>query len=328
MVPTPYRIQAARFHNRFNLKQCLRGLPLFGLSFSCLFSQENQDILTQEVNWVGDQEIIIELPDTASDTSQNAPEADTGPETPENKQDSPPEFSDPTALRIVNNYLNVLGGEAAISKTKNIVMRAKENSGRHEFETLIFRDAAGKARVERVGLDNGRPTEFHWVSNGQDFWSVNLYRDKELVQWFTEAEMKAFLFEQSLYPALYDYANRGVKLRYLGKETQNRQEYFLVKAYFPSGIRIEYLFHQEKFLPVKYRYKTKYNGNTGYRIITPTRYKRINGALWQMDYTVHFGELPLDTFVVDRAEGNQRLPESLFLAPERQELQGALPDAR
>ncbi|MEM9025766.1 MAG: hypothetical protein AAGB06_02400 [Verrucomicrobiota bacterium] len=283
------------------------------------------------------EQIIVEIPSAEpgqipeSLQDDSSLEENTQSALPENQAEGenlPPAVSDPIAVRIVDNYINALGGEEALSRTQNMVIRAKEVSGQEDFETLIFREADGRARVERIGLYNGRPSEFHWITDSEQFWSVNLYRDKELVQWFTVAEMNAFLFEQSLYPPLYKHAERGVKLQYLGKETQNRIEYFLVRAYLPGGFRIEYLFDTERFLPYQYRFKIKYNGDTGFRIITPTRYKRIQGALWEMDYTIHFGELPLGSLTVDRAEGNQSIPEELFFAPERKILQGALPDSR
>lgn len=301
-----------------------------------LFAALASSIEAQQTNQgLANEDILIELPKGAQSTVEETSEASadkTNPETPAekpgSKKDLPPEFSDPTAIRIVNNYINALGGEEAISRTQNIVIRAKEKSGRQDFETLIFRKADGRARVERVGLHQGRPSEFHWITDSEQFWSVNYYRGKELVQWFSEKEMKAFLFEQTLYPNLYKYAERGVKLRYLGKETHNRIDYFLVRAYLPGGIRVEYLFDPVRFLPYQYRFKNRHNGNEGFRIITPTRYKRIEGALWEMDYTIHFGELPLGSLTVDRAEGNQSIPEDMFFAPERKKIEGALPDAR
>ena len=41
------------------------------------------------------------------------------------------------------------------------------------------------------------------------FWSVNYYRDRELVQWFSEKEMLAFQFKEQLYPPLYQHREKG-----------------------------------------------------------------------------------------------------------------------
>ena len=302
MVNPPYRIQTTLCTN-----QSFVDILYFVIAIA-IFLGNPSSVIAQE------QEISVEIPDTSA--------------SPEKPKDAPPSVSSPTALRIVDNYLNALGGVDAIGLTQNIVIRTEEISGQKQFETLVFRTASGSARVERVGLYSGRPSEFHWVSDGEQFWSVNFYRGREIVQWFSDEEMGAFLFKHSLYPHLYRHRENEVKLRYLGIEMKDEEEFYLVKAYFPNGTRIEYLFDQQTFLPHLYRFKNKYNGDTGYRIIKPTKYKRINGALWLTDYTIHFGELelPIGRFTSDRAEGNQPIPASLFYAPEKIKLEGALPD--
>ncbi|MGB0373096.1 MAG: hypothetical protein ACPGN3_17340 [Opitutales bacterium] len=283
-------------------------------------------------------DISIELPsesnDPAGESAETEPaEQSSEPSSEENEKDFPPLVSDPTAVRIVSNYINALGGEEALSNTQNIVIRAKEVSGQEEYDILIFRTATGKARVERTGFYKGRPTEFHNITDGKQFWSVDYYRNKEIPRWFDEAEMQAFLFKQSLYPQLFKHEERGVKLRYLGQENQNDIEYYVVRAYFENGYRFEYLFHPETFLVYRYRHRQRHINKNGFRTITPTRYQRINGALWELDHKIHFVteedlELPLGSLTVDRAEGNQRLPDEMFLPPKQKESKGAVPVIR
>ena len=322
MARPPYRIQTPGRPLKFRTQI----LGVAALCCACNFGQgqDSSTIPKVEIN-----------PNLGS--AEAAPIEPASPETPEvlteaeeeKKKNAPPAVSDPIAMRIADNYVNALGGEAAILRTKNIVIRAKEVSGQDEFDTLIFRTAAGKTRVERTGFYGGRPSEFHWISDAEQFWSVNYYRDRELVQWFKDKEMKAFLFEQSLYPHLLQHRERGIKLKYLGTEEHNGVEHYAIRAFFPNGTRMEYVLNPQNFLPFQYRFRTKYGGKTGFRIITPTRYKRIEGALWELDTKIHFGELPMGSFTIDRVEGNQPLPPSLFEAPDRKKaISGAVPDQR
>ena len=327
MARPPHRIQTPGC--TLKVKGYALGLAAFCCAFSVGQSQQSPTIPQVEINpHLGATETTTSET-RAPQTSSPGP-LEALPETEEDAQkNAPPAVSEPIAMRIADNYINALGGEAAILRTQNIVLRAKEVSGQDEFDTLIFRTATGHTRVERTGIYGGRPSEFHWISDGEQFWSVNYYRDRELVQWFKDTEMKAFLFEQSLYPHLLQHRERGIKLTYLGTEEHGGIEHYAIRVFFPNGTRMEYVLNPQNFLPVQYRFRTKYGGKTGFRIITPTRYKRIEGALWEMDTQIHFDELPMGSFTIDRAEGNQTFPKTLFEPPERKTASsGAVPDLR
>ena len=156
MVNPPYRIQAPKFRSF---------LSLHSRVFHALLA-----LFASTASWADvDEEILIELPEPGGRSAQSRRHRAQSRKTPEPQAEEPPiEEARSTNLRRIRPTRRAHRGQLpqrpwrveAIGRTTNLVIRSKEISGQQEYETLIFRTADGKARIERVGFQKGAPASF------------------------------------------------------------------------------------------------------------------------------------------------------------------------
>ncbi|MCH2156731.1 MAG: hypothetical protein MK080_12120 [Opitutales bacterium] len=232
-------------------------------------------------------------------------------------KDVAPTQSDPAALKVIANAINALGGREARENIQNLVLSGKETYLKDTYETFIFKTRDNQIRIERRRNLSGRPIEFYWIAIPDRAWSVEYFRGEPTYRWFTESEGAALLFDHQMFPKFFNYAEKEVYFSYIEKKSEPTGDQHVIRAFLPTGHRIDYDIDATSFLPTAYHFKLRANGRVETRSIIIKRYMQTNNTLWPAEYDILADNSLLGKLNFNRVASNQQLPEDLFTPPDR-----------
>lgn len=147
-----------------------------------------------------------------------------------------------TGDKIVDNYVNALGGEKKLKEVKTMTMIAVTKIQDIELQIESYRKAPDKMVVKMIS-PNGTMTR---ILNGEEAYAISPAGSKQI----TGIDLAALKEEATIFPELYK-EKFGYTREYLGIEKVDEKETHKVKISMPDGKTRTHFFDKETNLLTK-----------------------------------------------------------------------------
>ncbi len=227
-----------------------------------------------------------------------------------------PASSDPTALKIVSTFRQLLTGTGTEDAGRALYRKGTRREGIKESSLSEYWIRPDQWRIEHVDNDDRKRRALirGWGPGGG--WQYDLRAGRPFPTELPAEDLPGILREHNpLEWLLAKEWNRYV-FEYEGEVRSRRKPHHLVRAYLPSGRTLHYYFDLETLMLTRIN-EQKVIGLSVVDIDTfITRYDKIGQQWVEKEWELHMGGQPFGKTVWETITVNPGADDSLFLIPE------------
>lgn len=219
--------------------------------------------------------------------------------------------------KIINTYIENIGGTAAWSKIKSIKTIGESvvesPMGTMNLPTIIQQKRENKMRlsinIEAIGA------EIIMAYDGKIGWQINPMTGFSKAQKMSEAEAKEF-GDQDIEDAFINYKTKGHQVKYLGEATIEGTATHKIKLMKKSGIEQIYHFDQEKNMPIMISQISDHPQAKGVEVQTfLSDYQKVGDIVMHHSMTTKIGGQTARTINFKSVEINTEIDDKVFEFP-------------
>lgn len=162
-----------------------------------------------------------------------------------------------TAEQIVNSYIKTIGGMDKIQAVKSLRKTGKFNGG-GGFEAVIVEENKRPNFVRQDFSLQGLTAVNAY--DGKAGWKINPFGGKKDAETLGEDEMKQIIEDADFDGPLINYASKGNKIEYVGKEDYEGSDVYKLKVTLATGDTRYYFMDADYFVPIKIETKRTVRG--------------------------------------------------------------------
>src|SRR5206468_7669636 len=137
-----------------------------------------------------------------------------------------------TADSLIAKYLENIGGKAKLQAIQTMRSTGKFVGG-GGFEAVIFNEAKRPSSVREEFRLQGMTAISAY--NGADGWKINPFSGKKDAETLGEEELKAIVEDSDMDGPMVDYAKKGNKVEFIGKEEYEGSDVYKLKVTLANG---------------------------------------------------------------------------------------------
>lgn len=153
-----------------------------------------------------------------------------------------------TVDELIGKYLKTIGGIEKLSAIKTIRMKGKFAGG-GGFEADLVSEAKRPGMLRQDFMLQG----FTAISayDGKQGWKINPFGGKKDAETLGEDELKSIIEESDIDGPLIDFAKKGYKVVYVGKEDYEGSDVYKLRVTMANGTIRHYFLDTDYYVPIK-----------------------------------------------------------------------------
>ncbi len=218
-----------------------------------------------------------------------------------------------TAEQIVNSYIKTIGGMEKIQAVKSIRQIGKFSGG-GGFEAVVVSENKRPNFIRQEFSLQGLTAISAY--DGQSGWKINPFGGKKDAESLGEEELKQIVEDSDFDGPLINYAQKGNKIEFIGKEEYEGSDVYKLKVTLKSGTVKYYFMDTDYFVPIKIETK-QINRGTEFEFETVLGdYKEVGGVYYPFSIESGVKGSPNKSSVtVEKIEINPAFDNSRFVQP-------------
>ncbi|MDW8393694.1 MAG: hypothetical protein RMK52_05560, partial [Chitinophagales bacterium] len=177
-----------------------------------------------------------------------------------------------SADQIVNEYLRAIGGLEKLKKVQTIKMSGNFVQGTMIIPMTMYQKRPNLMLVEVTFQGMTQKIAF----DGKEAWSVDPFQGRTVAAKLDADQTKQQRFQADIDGPLVDYAAKGYRLEYIGKETIDGMPVYQLRLTTGEGDTYDYFFDEETYLLVKEKSNVKMqDGSTQSQEMNFSDYKEV-----------------------------------------------------
>jgi hypothetical protein len=226
-----------------------------------------------------------------------------------------PARTDQACHRLIDNYLTVIGGQAAYRQLKNLVASGTiEEAGKlKSFELIETRD--GRRHLNFRWKVRGRPHHSRHAFDGITTWKQELLPKQTPPVTLKGRDAAHFarqrwLLQPFVLPLKADYT-----FNYQGKAKVSGRPAYLICGHGKQNVRSWFYFDQQKSLLTRWGGKASIAGVEAHMDYRATRFAAVNGVLLPKQIDLLAEDAPFGSITFDTIRANQAIDPTQFKMP-------------
>lgn len=218
-----------------------------------------------------------------------------------------------TAEQIVNSYIKTIGGMEKIQAVKSIRQIGKFSGG-GGFEAAIVSENKRPNFVRQEFSLQGLTAINAY--DGRSGWKINPFGGKKDAESLGEEELKQIVEDSDFDGPLINYAQKGNKIEFVGKEEYEGSDVYKLKVTLKNGTVKYYFMDTDYFVPLKIETK-QINRGTEFEFETVLGdYKEVGGVYYPFSIESGVKGSPNKSSVtVEKIEINPAFDDGRFALP-------------
>lgn len=218
-----------------------------------------------------------------------------------------------TADEIVAKYIQKSGGIDKIQAIKSKRSTGKFYAG-GGFEAVVVNENKRPNMVREDFLIQGMTASIAY--DGKSGWKINPFDGKKDAETLGEEEMKQAVEDADFDGPLVNYAAKGNKVVFEGKEDFEGSDVYKLKVTLANGTVKHYYLDAEYYLPLKIETKQVNRGAESESETILGDYKLVAGVYFPFSIeSGQKGSQNKQSTRIEKIEVNQDLPDSRFMVP-------------
>ncbi|MCS6991839.1 MAG: hypothetical protein NZL95_08255 [Chitinophagales bacterium] len=222
-----------------------------------------------------------------------------------------------TADQIIQEYLRAIGGLEKLKKVQTVKMTGNFVQGTLTIPMTLYQKRPNMHLVEVTFQGMTQKIAY----DGKEAWSIDPFQGRTVAAKLDADQTKQQRFQADIDGPLVDYAAKGYKVDYVGKETIDGVPAFHLRLTTQEGDIYDYFFDEETYLLIKEKSNVKMqDGSVESQEINFSDYKEINGLLipHSMEMVGEFQGQKFSSYInIESVVHNVPLDESMFRMPEK-----------
>ncbi len=218
-----------------------------------------------------------------------------------------------TAEQIVSNYVKTIGGMEKIQAVKSMRQTGKFSGG-GGFEAIIVSENKRPNLIRQEFSLQGMTAISAY--DGKGGWKINPFSGKKDAETLGEEEMKQIIEDSDFDGPLVNYAQKGNKIEYVGKDEIEGSDVYKLKVTLANGTVKYYFMDTDYFVPIKIETKQTTRG-TEYEFETVLGdYKEVGGIYYP--YSIESGvkgSPNKSSVTIEKIEVNTTFDDKRFAMP-------------
>jgi hypothetical protein len=212
---------------------------------------------------------------------------------------------------ILSEYFTVQGQDKLL-ETKSFTTKGKIIQGQFEIPFTSYQKRPMKFRSEAEFQGMKIVSAF----NGESGWSINPMSGSTDPQPMTTEQIDQMKLQADYDGMFYNYAEKGYKVEYMGKEPIDDIETYVLKLTRPNGDIITSYIDAENYVTLKNKSKMKMQGVETETESLLSNYKYIDGILLPFAIETKMNGQTVMQMVFDEISYNKDYDDSLFEMPQ------------
>ncbi|MFN0138575.1 MAG: outer membrane lipoprotein-sorting protein [Pyrinomonadaceae bacterium] len=220
-----------------------------------------------------------------------------------------------TADEIVSKYFQKIGGVEKLKAIQTVRTTSKFVGG-GGFEAVIVGEGKRPNMVRQDFLLQG----FAAISayDGKTGWKINPFGGKKDAEALSEEEMKQMVEDSDFDGPLMDYAKKGNKVEFVGKEEFEGDDVYKLKVTLANGTVKHFYMDTEYYVPLKIETRQTVRGTEFESETIFGDYKEVGGIYYAFSVeSGPKGSSNKSTVTVQKIEVNIPIDDSRFAMPKK-----------
>lgn len=220
-----------------------------------------------------------------------------------------------TADEIVSKYVQKIGGMEKLQAIKSMRTTGKFNGG-GGFEAVVVSEAKRPNMVRQDFSLQGLSAVNTY--DGKNGWKINPFQGKKDAETLGEEELKQIVENSDFDGPLVNYAAKGNKIEFVGKEEYEGSDVFKLKVTLANGTVKYYFLDTDYYVPIKIETK-QINRGTEYESETVLGdYKEAGGVYFPFSVEIGVkGSQNKSSITFEKIEINPAIDDSRFVMPKK-----------
>jgi outer membrane lipoprotein-sorting protein len=221
-----------------------------------------------------------------------------------------------TADEIISKYIQKIGGMEKLQAVKTVRTTAKFLGG-GGFEAVIVGESKRPNMVRQDFLLQG----FAAINayDGKVGWKINPFGGKKDAEALSEEEMKQIIEDSDFDGPLIDYAKKGNKVEFVGKEEFEGDDIYKLKVTLANGTVKHYFMDIDYYVPLKIETRQTVRGTEFESETIFGDYKEVGGVYYAFSIeSGPKGSSNRSTVNIEKIEINIPIDDSRFAMPKKQ----------
>ena len=220
-----------------------------------------------------------------------------------------------TADEIVSKYVQKIGGMEKLQAIKSMRTTGKFNGG-GGFEAVVVSEAKRPNMVRQDFSLQGLSAVNAY--DGKNGWKINPFQGKKDAETLGEEELKQIVENSDFDGPLVNYAAKGNKIEFVGKEEYEGSDVFKLKVTLANGTVKYYFLDTDYYVPIKIETK-QINRGTEYESETVLGdYKEAGGVYFPFSVEIGVkGSQNKSSITFEKIEINPAIDDSRFVMPKK-----------
>jgi outer membrane lipoprotein-sorting protein len=218
-----------------------------------------------------------------------------------------------TVDEIITKYLKTIGGIEKLQAIKTLRSTGKFMAG-GGFEATVINENKRPNMVREEFVLQGLTAINAY--DGKVGWKINPFAGKKDAELLGEEELKQIVEDSDFDGPLVNYASKGNKIEYEGKEDFEGSDVYKLKVTLANGTVKHYFLDADYYVPIKIETK-QINRGTEFETETVLgNYKEVGGVYFPFSIESGAkGSSNKSTIIFEKIEINQTFDDGLFAVP-------------
>ncbi len=218
-----------------------------------------------------------------------------------------------TADEIINKYIQKIGGMEKLQAIKTMKTTGKFDGG-GGFEAVILGESKRPNLVRQEFSLQG----FSAINayDGKSGWKINPFSGKKDAETLGEEELKQIIEDSDFDGPLINYAGKGNKVEYEGKEEFEGSDVYKLKVTLANGTVKHYFMDTDYYVPIKVETRQINRGTEFESETIFGDYKEVGGVYFAFSSeSGPKGSSNRSTVTIEKIEINQPIDDARFAMP-------------
>ena len=231
--------------------------------------------------------------------------------------DPAPAESDPNALKLIAQAIKIRGGEANMRAIRSVQSEGTYFMGNKSFPFVSYHTAPSSYRFEyEVEKRYRQKARMVQGTDGQVSWSVDGTAEIPEGIRLPGAEAKALVRSNTLFGPLLDFEQRNIRFAFEGIAKFRGRSVYMVKIYYPDGVREWMYFDQKNGMPVLHSKEEKFANAVRLIDHVYLNYKKVNGVFFPVKIEKVLRGERIGSLEIESIQANLPVDSYLFELPE------------